>query len=111
VVEAGGTELVVPWPGVEVPEVVDGVVVDGVETFGLPRGEVLPVLDRLDCAACATASVRPAVRDRAIRAVVEVVKARDMVVLLKRTLGLAHLGSNVCLVNEERRSAGTGEAL
>jgi hypothetical protein len=34
-----------------------------------------------------------------------------MVVLLKRTLGFAYLGSNVCLVDEERRSAGAGEAL
>jgi hypothetical protein len=55
--------------------------------------------------------VKPAVRDKAIRAVVEVAKARDMVVLLKRMRGFAHLGSNVCLVNEERRSADAGEAL
>ena len=77
----------------------------------MPRGEVLPVLDRVDCAAFATESVRPAVKDRAIRAVVEVVKARDILVLLNRMLGFAHFGSNVCLSDEERRSAGAGEAL
>jgi hypothetical protein len=89
----------------------DGTEVVGLPRDGLPRGELPPVLDRVDCAACATESVRPAVRDRAIRAVVELVEARDMVVLLKWTLGFAHLGSNACLVDEERRSAGAGEAL
>jgi hypothetical protein len=34
-----------------------------------------------------------------------------MAVLLKWMLGFAQLGSNVCLVDEERRSAGAGEAL
>jgi hypothetical protein len=93
-------------PGVVVPEVGDCV-----ETFGLPRGELPPVLDTVDCAACATESVRPAVAVKAIRAVVEAVKARDMVVLLKRKFGFAHLGSNVWRADEERPSAGAGEAL
>jgi hypothetical protein len=93
-------------PGVVVPEVGDGV-----GTFGLPRGELPPVLDRVDCAACAAESVSPAVVDKTIRAVAEAVKARDMAVLLKRTFGFAHLGSNVCLVDEQTRSAGAGEAL
>jgi hypothetical protein len=35
----------------------------------------------------------------------------DMVVLLRRMLGFAHLGWNVCLVDEERRSGDSGEAL
>jgi hypothetical protein len=89
----------------------DGTEIVGLPRDGLPRGELPPVLDRLDCAACAAESVKPAVRDKAIRAVVEVAKVRDMVVLLKRMRGFAHLGSNVCLVNEERRSADAGEAL
>jgi hypothetical protein len=78
VVELGGIEIVVGPPGAAPLD--DG---DCVETFGFPKGEVLPVLDRDDCAAFAVESVSPVARHKAVRAVADVVNARDMIVLLK----------------------------